>query len=102
MTTLRRRLTALEETAERVRLRSLSRRLEDDARAANMRPERIPGHVARLLAIDRKVQAWLAAGLSRDDIVRRCAVEIGVDPEILSKEMAEKWERETGGAAWRT
>ena len=65
-----------------------------------MRPDRIAGHVARLLDIDRQVQAWLAVGVSRDEITRRCAVMVGRDPEAFAREMAERWQREMGGAAW--
>ncbi len=71
-----RRLTALEGVAERVRARELHRQLEHDARAQGMRPDLIAGHVERLLA-----------------------VEVGLDPESFAREMAEAWERETGGVA---
>jgi hypothetical protein len=93
---LSRRLIVLEDIAEQARVCELRWQLEDDARAADMRPDLIAGHVSRLLAIERQVQAWLAAGVSRDDISRRCAVEIGVDPETFAQEVAAAWKRETG------
>ena len=83
MASLSHRLSALEAGAGRVR-----------------RPDLIAGHVDRLLAIDRKEQAWPAGGVSCGESVRRCAVEIGRDSETFARELAETWERETGCAAW--
>jgi len=63
-----------------------------------MSPERTECYIARLLGLDRRIRAWLADGVSRNDIGRRCAVEIGVDPEKFVRETAEAWEREEGRA----
>jgi hypothetical protein len=99
MSGLEKRLDALEQIAEQARVRELRRQLEDDARSANMRPDLIAGHVARLLDIDRQIQAWLAAGVSRNGIYRRCALEIGADPDTFARELAEAWARQQGCAA---
>lgn len=94
---LTRRLDALEAIAEQARVRELRRQLEEDARAANMRPDRIAGHVDRLLAIDRQVQTWLAAGVPRPEIVRQAAVMVGLDPEVFAQQFTATLEREYGG-----
>jgi hypothetical protein len=86
---IERRLTALEQRAEAARVRNLREWAEDMARQVNMSPERTERYIARLLDLDRRIQEWLAAGVPRDEIVRRCAVDIGVPPEQFAQQLEE-------------
>ena len=100
MSTLGCRLDALEQIAgEEARVRNLHEWATDMARQVNMNPERTARYVARLLDLDRRIQAWLAGGVPRDEIIRRCAIDIGVDPERFARETAAAWEREQGRSA---
>jgi hypothetical protein len=61
--------------------------------------DRIDGHVSRLLAIDHQVQAWLAAGVPRHEIVRRAAIAVGLDPETFAQQFAQDMAAR-GFSAW--